>query len=192
MSVSLNDPVNNFGPTPHLEVKARRKIWTYLSVVALVAALGLSLNQVGRKQNLQTSASGGVVLSMIKNKTDLRAGDVFTVDILLDAREAQITNADVYLIFPEDVLQATGVVPATFFPELVEPFAIGPGTALVRLQSPETQTGGGVLTSLTFKVLKPGNASIQFSNETTVTDKTQKGQVANLVDKAIGLKFEVK
>lgn len=192
MSVQINDPVNDFGPKPHLDVKKKSKIWTYLSVVALVAALGLSLTQVTQKQTIHTSASGGVILSMIKSKPSLRAGDDFSVDVLLDARDEQVTNADLYLAYPADLLQAYQLTPGTYLPSIIEPIAFGNGSALIRLSNPVAQKGGGILATIKFKALASGSPTVQFSNETVITDQTQKGQVTNLLDKAIGLKFEVK
>lgn len=192
MPVNLNDPVDNFGPRPHMEIKSKSKIWTYLSVVALVAALGISLSQVTQRQTIHTSASGGVILSMIKSKPNLQKGDEFSVDILLDARDSQATNADIYLVYPNDILQAEEVTPTNFLPNVIEPPAVGNGSVLIRVSSTAAQKGGGILASLKFKAMQSGNPTINFTNETIVTDQTQKGQVTNLLDKAIGLQFEVK
>ena len=175
-----------------MDIKPTKKIWTYLSVLALVGALGLSITQIPKKQFISSKASGGVVLSMIKDKANLQKGEDFTIDILLDAKDTQATHADIYLTYPENVVQAEEVSVANFFPDAVEPAAVGQGTTLIRLSSATPQKGGGIIASVKFKAVDSGTPAIQFSNETVVMDKTQKDQVANLVDKAIGLKFNIK
>lgn len=192
MSVVINDPVDNFAPPPHIEVKRRRRIWGYFSILFLVLGLGLVLNQINKPQRLTSSASGGVVLSMIKDKTDLKTGDEFTVLVLLDTKQSQATDADIYLLYPEDSLQATAISGQSFLSQIADPGGVGPGTAFIKVNSTIPVIGSGIIAEVKFKVVDSGSSFVQFTNESIVTDKTQKGQVANLLDKAIGLKFEVK
>jgi len=179
MPVVINDPVDNFAPPPHLEVKGRPKFMGLLSILFLVIGLGLVLKQVSQEQRVFTQASGGVMLSMLKDKSNLTVGEEFTVNVFLDTKKTHVTDADIYLLFPEELLQAISI----------DPGIVGPGTALIHLEN--LSDVQGIIASIKFKALKAGNPSISYTNETVLTDKTQKGQVANLLDKAIGLKFVI-
>ncbi len=176
-----------------MDLRRIHKIWIYLPVILLVMGLGLFLSEVKRPQRLFTQASGGVVLSFLKDQANLQAGDEFRLDVVLDTKGEQVTHADIYLNYQEDLLEATSVSGAEFFPQVADPGGVGPGAAYVRVANDSPKSGTGIIATLRFKTKKSGSPSIQFTSESLVTNRSlPANQVINLIDKAIGMKFEIK
>src|SRR3989344_9087109 len=118
----------------------------------------------------QTNASG---LFLRPSQGSFFVGSTFDVSIVLDTKGAAINTVEVELLFPSDILQvashSTGysIVQVWASPPL---FSNREGKVYFvgGIPSPGIETSNGIVLTMTFRAIAPGEAKIEFGPQTKV------------------------
>jgi len=118
----------------------------------------------------QTNASG---LFLRPSQGSFFVGSTFDVSIVLDTKGAAINTVEVELLFPSDILQVAS--PSTGY-SIVQVWASPPLFSnkegkvyfVGGIPSPGIETSNGIVLTMTFRAIAPGEAKIEFGPQTKV------------------------
>lgn len=152
------------------DVPFKKTLWTYLPLLALVVGLGILISQISTRQQVSTRASGGVTLSMASSSLTVKPGEEFVIDLIIDPKKSAPQAAYIALSYP---LQLVELVDS----EITHQRLVLDGNSNVRtLGQVRFRAKNGV-----------GQASIQYTSETWVTDANNE----NLINRTIGVQINI-
>ncbi len=107
--------------------------------------------------------AGSATLSLATNKTSLKVGDVFNVQISVSSGGNTLQVARAKINYPADLLKAQGFTLASLFPQKSPGEIISGGTIYVGgYRIGDGTAGNGLLGTVSFKVIKDGSATISL------------------------------
>ena len=129
----------------------------------------------------QTNASG---LFLRPSQGSFFVGSTFDVSIVLDTKGAAINTVEVELLFPSDILQVAS--PSTGY-SIVQVWASPPLFSnkegkvyfVGGIPSPGIETSNGIVLTMTFRAIAPGEAKIEFGPQTKVLANDALGHFLN-------------
>src|SRR3989344_1364526 len=117
----------------------------------------------------------------------VNSGDVFDVQLLVDAVSDQITSVDAYIVYDPNLIEAQTVTPGSYFPTVINNIVVGKVYIAGLVDNPATyQTGSGTVATITFKALIEGSGTLSFdcNPETYNSSKVIKNDLnaTNIID----------
>ena len=112
-------------------------------------------------------------LSLYPLSSNLKVGQVFSVDIVLDTKGLEVDAADVILDYDRKLLQVQKMVPGNFFDTFPVVASEGgkiqfSGLVSPKNGKPQTVSGKGKVGTILFQTLMRGEAKVEFSPESVV------------------------
>lgn len=139
-------------------------------------------------------AQAGAVLKLAPAAGTFFVGSTFDVSIVVDTGPQAINAVSAELRFPPDILQISNPVAGS---SIVSLWSVPPTYSneegLVRLQggipSPGVKTTQGVVTTLSFRAMRPGSASLVFTGNSQVLANDGRG--TNILSLTIGATYRI-
>ncbi len=113
-------------------------------------------------------------LEFDKTEISVSAGSTFTVQVVIDSGNDEVTSSDVYVVFDNTILAADQITAGPYFPTVLEDIVAGRVymAALVD-DTTDYRSGKGTIATITFTALKDGVANITFRCSSTVIDTSK-------------------
>ena len=120
-------------------------------------------------------------LRFSQSTVSVAAGATFTIDAVVDAGSDQITSTDMWILYDPTLLEAQSASAAAFFPSVTNNISAGKIYIAGLVTDPGTyKTGSGSVTTITFKGLINGTATLTYDCRTDVSNSSK--VIKNAVD----------
>lgn len=117
---------------------------------------------------LVVASTYAATLNFNPNSVNTQQDGTFSVDVTIDAGTEQVTGTDVYVIYDPQYLQLQTVTAGSFFPKSDNMPSSGKLYVWGVIENQgEYKSGQGVVSTLTFKMLKGGNTTVSFQCNTS-------------------------
>ena len=138
--------------------------------------------------------STGATLKIVPASGTFYVDKTFDVSIVLDTGSQSVNAVAAELRFPPDIIQITNPAAGSSIISLwSSPPTYSNEEGIVRLQggipSPGIKTSQGVVTTFTFRAMRPGTASILFTGNSQVL--ANDGQGTNILSLTIGASYKI-
>jgi len=168
-----------------------------LGVIIVIIGIILTVQQVQRLQEVRKGAfAGGAKLLMTSDadNNEIKEGNDFTVNVLLDTQDNDVTAADITILYPKDNIELTSVDLGSFLPGHLSAPVIQNGQVNFALaRNPEVSvTGAGVLATLRFTALTKSADPLQITFGPTTDVTATENPETNIIDTATPLSVRVK
>ena len=119
-------------------------------------------------------SAAAATLNFNPNSVDTQQDGTFSVDVMVDAGTEQVTGTDVYVLYDPQYLQLQTVTAGSLFPKSDNMPSSGKLYVWGVIENQgDYKTGQGVLSTLTFKVIKGGNTAVTFECNTSATETSK-------------------
>ncbi len=113
-----------------------QQLVSFSLVILLLLAIGIFYLFSFKNQDIRSRASiTGPTLSLIPASKTIRAGEEFSLGVILNTNTASVSATEIDLSFDPSVLQIIGFTPSTPLPVVLAAERTGDGTATVTLGS---------------------------------------------------------
>jgi hypothetical protein len=142
----------------------------------------------------QAHAQAGAVLKLAPSAGTFYVGSTFDVSIVVDTGPQAINAVAAELRFPPDILQIANPAAGSSIISLWSaPPTYSNEEGVVRLQggipSPGVKTSQGVVTTISFRAMRPGSASLVFTGNSQVLANDGRG--TNILSLTIGATYRI-
>jgi hypothetical protein len=152
--------------------KTVRKYWGFLPLALLVGLGAIISNSIKESQIIITQAGGGAILTMAPEKSVIRTGEIFTVDLIMDPKNSLVSDVYLAIEFPSMYLEL-----------------LDAGKTHRQIHFDQVPTAVQIVTPIRFRALQPsGKVAIEYSALTKITSPNQDSQL----NKAYGTSIEIK
>lgn len=148
----------------------RRSTHALVAIIFLVLGILLTLGLVKSRQEIRQRAGAETTLEIVPQQKTVDQGAIFTVDVVLNTGNSQVTRADVTLFYDDKYLEGVSFKPeGTLLPQVEEVGLVQNGVANIVVGAPSTSpaTGNGSIARLTFKARNPADTLIRFDGGST-------------------------
>lgn len=150
-----------------------KKIPAIAGFVLLVVGLGVGLYLLNQQQDVRSDAAPATTIRFTPSKSPVNVGDEFTVDIIANTAENQLTAIVLDVTFDNTKLEVLGVINGSFLSLLVSAPTFnqnaGSISATYGAAPASPAKGTGNIATIKFKAISSGLGSISFGPQTTGT-----------------------
>ena len=144
--------------------------------------------------SFSTQAQTGAVLKLVPASGTFYVGKTFDVSIVVDTGPQAINAIAAELHFSPEIIQVTNPAAGSSIVSLWSaPPTFSNEEGIVRLQggipSPGVKTSQGVVTTLTFRAMQPGNVSLIFTGNSQVLANDGRG--TNILSLTVGATYRI-
>lgn len=125
-------------------------------------------------------ATHAATLNFNPSSVNTQQDGTFSVDVTIDAGTEQVTGTDIYVLYDPQYLQLQTVTAGSFFPKSDNLPSSGKLYVWGVIENQgEYKSGQGVVSTLTFKMLRGGNTTVTFqcNSANTETSKILKNDI---------------
>lgn len=149
-----------------------KKVLLIIFIVLILAAIPLTVFLVKQQQEIRQRAVPATTLYLEPATVTQNAGDIFTLSVMINTSENQVSAAELHLSFDATYLEAVSIQNGTFLENVLVSGEVGTGTASITLgASPQTpKQGTGTLAVLSMRALAdtPTPTQVSFASTTQV------------------------
>lgn len=142
---------------PIMDVAMKKKVFFIISILLILIAIPATIFLVGQQQELRKRAVPATTLSITPASLTKKVGDVFSLEIGIDAAENQVVAAELHVVFDPAKLEAQTITNSSLFPNILTSGVIERSSAAITVGAADVKKpvkGTGTIAVVRLKALE--------------------------------------